>query len=313
MYKGGKMKTKIHKNLTQKPRVRRCSPKQVQAESGTSLSLCYAKQVHRKSICAAILTVTLGFSATPPAGAYAFDEVVPDIRQGTALSGGSACPVRAHQLSSPGSIAIRWSTALGTSPVTLLTQDQSANGQLNEIEQVITQSIDAWMAVDGTTLIPSSLAPLNRVAEANACGSDGVNSICFDQLDGAFTPGVLAFTRIMTADAIGEQVGSSPPATQVGQILDADIYFDLSDSTIAFATPSALPANPNAYDLESLLTHEFGHLLGFSHSAVWGNDVSLRAGPRHLQRHAANAAATRRITQRRRPHRLARCLSHVRR
>jgi len=206
----------------------------------------------------------------PPARAYIFDEVVPDIRQGTALSGGSACPVRDHQLSSPGSIAIRWSTALGTSPVTILTQDQSENGQLNEIEQVITQSIGAWMAVEGTTLIPSSLAPLNRVAEANACGSDGVNSICFDQLDGAFTPGVLAFTRLVTADVIGEQVGSSPPATQLGQILDADIYFDPSDSTIAFATPSALPANPNAYDLESLLTHEFGHLLGFSHSAVWG-------------------------------------------
>ena len=154
--------------------------------------------------------------------------------------------------------------------MTILTQDQSENGQLNEIEQVITQSIGAWMAVEGTTLIPSSLAPLNRVAEANACGSDGVNSICFDQLDGAFTPGVLAFTRLVTADVIGEQVGSSPPATQLGQILDADIYFDPSDSTIAFATPSALPANPNAYDLESLLTHEFGHLLGFSHSAVWG-------------------------------------------
>jgi Matrixin len=32
---------------------------------------------------------------------------------------------------------------------------------------------------------------------------------------------------------------------------------------------SALGANPKFYDLESLMIHEFGHLLGFSHSAVW--------------------------------------------
>ena len=191
------------------------------------------------------------------------------MRQGVALSGGSACPVRAHQLSSAGSVAVQWSTALGTSPVTILTQNQTANAQLNEIEQVITQSIGAWMGVEGTTLTPVTLASLNRVATTNACGSDGVNSICFDQADSAFTPGVLAFTRVITADAIGVQVGSGAPATQIGQILDADIYFDPSDSSITFATPAALPSNPHAYDLESLLTHEFGHFLGFSHSAVW--------------------------------------------
>lgn len=152
----------------------------------------------------------------------------------------------------------------------ILTRDQTANGRLDEIEQVIMESIGAWMGVSGTTLTPASLAPVNRVTAANSCGSDGVNSICFDQNDGAFTPGVLAFTRVITADAIGAQVGNSGPATQIGQILDADVYFAPSDSTIAFATPSALAANPHAYDLESLLAHELGHFLGFSHSAVWG-------------------------------------------
>jgi len=94
-----------------------------------------------------------------------------------------------------------------------------------------------------------------------------VNSICFDQADAAFTPGVLAFTRVITADKIGAQIGSGPAATEIGQILDADIYFASSDSQITFATPAALAANARAYDL--LLTHELGHFVGFSHSAVW--------------------------------------------
>src|SRR5260370_274146 len=85
----------------------------------------------------------------------------------------------------------------------------------------------------------------------------------------AFTPGVLAFTRVITTDRLGVQVGGSAVASQLGQILDADIYFNPSDSRTAFATPQALTATPTAYDLESVLTHELGHFLGFSHSTVW--------------------------------------------
>ena len=264
----------------------------------------------QRKTCTVLLAAFLGMYTVPSAGGYAFDEVVPDVRQPVALSGGSACPVRAHQLSSAGSIAVRWSTALGTSPITILTQDQTANGQLAEIEQVITQSLAVWIGVTGTTLAPSSLAPLTRVSTANACSSDGVNSICFDQADGAFTPGVLAFTRVITADTIGVQIGSGAPATQVGQILDADIYFDPSDSTITFATPAALAANPHAYDLESLLTHEFGHLPRVQPlRGMERDDVSVRARARHIHRRAPADAATGCAAERRRPHRVAGALS----
>ncbi|HLK05255.1 MAG TPA: matrixin family metalloprotease [Candidatus Acidoferrum sp.] len=200
---------------------------------------------------------------------YAFNETVPDVRLPASLSGGSACPVPSRQLTSTGSIAIRWSTALSTNPVTIMTQDQTPNGRLSEIEQAIQQSLGVWMGVSGTTLLPASLAPLTRVSAATSCGADGINSICFDQPDMAFTPGVLAFTRIVTADHIGEQLANGSAATFPGQILDADIFFNPDDSNVIFSTPAVLGANPKTYDLESILTHELGHFLGFSHSAIW--------------------------------------------
>jgi hypothetical protein len=220
-------------------------------------------------ICASALALFYGAWSVPVAQAYSFDMIVPDVRQPAAISGGSACPVRTHQLTAAGNIAARWSTALNASPVTVVTQNQTASGRLTEIEQVIAQALAVWTGVSGTTLVPATLTPLTRTATQNACGPDGLNSICFDQADMAFTPGVLAFTRVITTDRLGVQVGSSAVATQLGQILDADIYFNPSDSRTAFATPQALTATPTAYDLESVLTHELGHFLGFSHSAVW--------------------------------------------
>lgn len=215
------------------------------------------------------VAVLYGLWSVVAAHGYAFNEIVPDVRQPSNISGGSACPVRAHQLTSPGYFAVRWSTAMRTNPTTILTQDQTAAGRLNEIEQVILQSLSVWTGVSGTTLTPSSLAPLTRISSASGCGSDGINSICFDQPDMAFPPGVLAFTRVVTADRIGIQLGSGPVSTEVGQILDADIYFNPSDSMTSFATPSALSSNPKTYDLESILTHQLGHVFGFSYSAVW--------------------------------------------
>jgi hypothetical protein len=226
-------------------------------------------QDNLRKLGATEVAVLYGIWSVFAAHAYALNEIVPDVRQPTSVSGGSACPVHAHQLTSQANIAIRWSTALGSNPKTILAQDQTAAGRLNEIEQTIQQSLAVWTGVHGTTLTPASLAPLTRVSSPNVCASHGIPSICFDQPDMAFTPGVLAFTRVITADRIGIQVGNGPVSSAVGQILDADIYFNPGDSLTAFATPQALTANAKSYDLESKLTHELGHFFGFSHSAVW--------------------------------------------
>jgi len=222
-----------------------------------------------KKISTSVFVLFYAFCFSPIAQAYSFDMIVPDVRQPASVSGGSACPVRAHQLTLAGSIAVQWSTALNTNPITIVTQNQTVSGRLTEIEQTIVQSLGVWTGVSGPTLVPATFSPLKRTPTQSACGSDGVNSICFDQADMAFTPGVLAFTRVIATDRLGIQVGSSAVSTQLGQILDADIYFNPSDSNTTYATPQALAANPKSYDLESLLTHELGHFLGFSHSAVW--------------------------------------------
>lgn len=223
----------------------------------------------KKQFSACAIALLYGLWWAPAAQAYSFNTIVPDVRQSAAISGGSACPVRAHQLTAAGSISVQWSTALNTNPVTILTQNQTASGRLTEIEQTISQSLGVWTGVSGTLVLPGTLTPLTRTAQQNACGADGLNSICFDQMDMAFTPGVLAFTRVITADVTGIQIGSSAVASELGQILDADIYFSPGDPNTTFATPQALPASPKAYDLESVLTHEVGHFLGFSHSAAW--------------------------------------------
>ncbi len=226
----------------------------------------------KKPIRAMLVVFTvllLAFANVLSAAGYAFNETVPDVRLPASLSGGSACPVPSRQPTTAGSITIRWSTALSANPATILTQDQTASGRLNEIEQVIQQSLAVWTGVPGTMLKPSSLAPLTRVAPAVSCGADGLNSICFDQPDMAFTPGVLAFARVVTADHIGEQLTNGGPSTSIGQILDADIFFNPADSNVIFSAPAVLAANPKSYDLESILTHELGHFFGFSHSAIW--------------------------------------------
>lgn len=206
------------------------------------------------------------------AGAYTLGSTVGDMRQPAARSGGTACPrLTRFDVSTPGAINRQWSTSLGANPPTILTSDQTPAGQLTEIENVIQQSLGAWTGVTGSSLKPSTLGTLQRTSSPAACTSlDGLNSICLNQNDSAFTIGVLAFTRVVSADTVGEQLSAStPPSTFVGQILDADVLLRPADSTTKFATPAALAANPNAYDLESILTHELGHSFGFNHSAVW--------------------------------------------
>jgi len=228
-----------------------------------------------KKALAAATIIALVFSAISQAGAlsYTVDSTIPQ-------AGGCPQPNR-WNLSLAAPLNRRWSTALPAllSPTILAVALQNSPAQVAEINQAILDSFGVWSGVAGTTFnataYPGLVAPLEQVTAANSCSNDaennvdGLNTICFNQSSTAFTSGVLAFTRSITANAPGATVGAAGPAAFAGQILDADTLFR-NDGQATFASPGALaqPQGQGAYDLESLLTHELGHWMGLDHSAV---------------------------------------------
>jgi len=205
-------------------------------------------------------------------GAYDLGTTVADMRQDSSLSGGTACPqLTRFDDTMPGSINRAWNTSLNVNPITIITADQTPTGQIAEINAVVQTSLDVWTGVSGSLLKPAALGPLLPDTGQEPCEStDGLNTICFNQGDAGFTLGILAFTRVVSADTIGVALpATGNPSTFVGEIMDADILFLPNDPNTTFATPEALPLNPNSYDLESIMTHELGHTFGFNHSGVW--------------------------------------------
>ena len=213
---------------------------------------------------AAILAVAT--AGGPVARGYVFDSTI-------STSGGCPQPDRWNvSLATP--LSRQWSTSLPLAPATIVTTAASqTSAQLTEIEQAITDSFSAWSGVTGTTFNATAYAglisPIERVSAANSCTNDsennvdGTNTICFNQSSAGFASGVLAFTRVITANARGVSVGSSATSSFAGQILDSDSLLR-NDGQATFATPAALgtPQGAGAYDLETILAHELGHWCG---------------------------------------------------
>jgi len=237
---------------------------------------------YRNTICIAVACLFFLQITAATAGAYDLTTTVADMRQPASLSGTTSCPqLTRFDDSMPGAINRQWSTSLNGTPITIITANRTQSGQIAEIDALIQTSLAVWTGVSGTLLTPATLSPLQQTPDQIACDStDGLNTICFNQDDPGFTLGILAFTRVVSADTIGVILpASGNPSTFVGEIMDAATLFLPSDPYTTFATPQALASNPNSYDLESIVTHELGHSFGFNHSGVWSAMMFPFAAP----------------------------------
>jgi YVTN family beta-propeller protein len=113
----------------------------------------------------------------------------------------------------------------------------------------------AWTAVPDAAV---SITYGGTTTQSDAQAMDMVNLVTFDDPDWPFGAGVLA-VGLSTSFTIPMWDGDS--ATRPGQIIDADMIFN---PAMTFSTPS-MGSGP---DIQSIATHEAGHMLGLSHSSV---------------------------------------------
>src|SRR5258708_19706789 len=92
-----------------------------------------AMQTSLRQFASITMTLFLILWSVLTAQGYAFNEVVPDVRQPGSVSGGSACPVPSHHLTSPAAIPFPSPTILATNPQTTLPKHPTSTDPLTPI------------------------------------------------------------------------------------------------------------------------------------------------------------------------------------
>jgi len=121
----------------------------------------------------------------------------------------------------------------------------------------IEQAIDSWTAIVGVDM--NSLY-VGTTAMETAVAGDGINLVTFRDFDYDFGTHTLA---VGVATSFTEPTWLDGKFYRPGQIVDADMMFNPAKT---FTTTGG-----SGVDLQSVTTHEAGHLYGISHSAAKGS------------------------------------------
>ncbi len=112
--------------------------------------------------------------------------------------------------------------------------------------QAVDKSFKTWSEIQGSDVEFLALGCSRGSENAN----DGINQIIFEDTDWNFGPTVIAITRNFFVS------GDSP---QAGIILDSDVLIN------GVHHPFATNGEAGSHDMQNILTHEIGHMLGLGH------------------------------------------------